>query len=142
MVAAAGLTLVALRYGGKHAQENGRLFLLNLALLVTTVAASSPANEKPHSPARAPAAYECLEEKLGVIPDESRVSGNPLVDYHGWRYGLALGTPGGKRLWLDGKLGPEFEDLVDAKVTDVGLQYDFAFSPDGKHLAYGARRTG
>ncbi len=83
-----------------------------------------------------------IEVKVGELPDESQVRGNPLVDEHGWHYGLAVLTPGGKSLWLDGKYGPEFQDFVDAHVSDVGLQYDYQFSPDGRHLAYGARLGG
>jgi hypothetical protein len=88
------------------------------------------------------APWDWREVRLDALRDPAKVRGNPLVDEHGWHYGLVVLTPGGKSLWLDGKFGPEFEDLVDAHVTDVGLQYDFAFSRDGKHLAYGAYLAG
>ncbi len=86
--------------------------------------------------------HKYIEVKVGELPDESRISGNPLVDENGWHYGVAVLTPGGKSLWLDGKYGPEFQDFVDAHVSDVGLQYDYRFSPDGQQLAYGARLGG
>jgi Tol biopolymer transport system component len=107
-----------------------------------SLAALSPSASGPNSVTFTNAPWDWREARLGALPDPAKVRGNPLVDEHGWHYGLAVLTPGGKSLWLDGRFGPEFEDLVDAHVTDVGLQYDYAFSPDGKHLAYGARQAG
>lgn len=88
------------------------------------------------------APWDWREVRLGALPDPAKMRGNPFLDGHGWHYGVVVWAPGGSRLWLDGAYKPVFEGFADAHVMDAGLVYDYAFSADGKHLAYGIHQHG
>ncbi len=83
---------------------------------------------------------EWREENLGPLPDPSQRRGEPFVEEHGWHYGFVVRTAEGERLWLDGTNQPAFGNFAESGLMDAGLVWDYAFSPDGKRLAYPVRQ--
>ena len=86
-------------------------------------------------------ARQSTEIDLGPVPTAG-VIGQPFIDAHGWSYGLVVQTPEGRSLWLNGIYGSVFDDFGEAPITDAGLVFDYAFSPDGKRLAYSVGQGG
>lgn len=115
------------------------LFPIALALVLTAsaaVTASDPRASRPMPETRTNAPWVWREEKLGALPAEATVVGNPFVESHGWRYGVVVRTAEGVRLWLDGTYRPVHGSFAEASIADAGLVYEYAFSPEGEHLAY------
>jgi roadblock/LC7 domain-containing protein len=69
------------------------------------------------------------ETKLGRIPD---FVSKPVFEKHGWRLAAVIkGDGGGERVWVDGQVGPEYDGIGGSSLL---------FSPDGKRVAYAARK--
>lgn len=104
------------------------------------VTASDPGASRPIPDRRPNAPWVWREEKLGALPAEANVEGNPFVESHGWHYGVVVRSADGERLWLDGNYRPVQGSFAEAQIADAGLVYDYAFSPEGEHLAYAVRQ--